>query len=64
MGQPAIGAVLVGPSLKTPFNDGNLQDDIDGTFLPGADGFVQQLTNLHNQIADDLIALGLTVCST
>ena len=64
MGQPAIAAVLIGGTQKTPFADANLADDIAGVFVPGPDGIVQQLTNLHNQIADDLIVLGLTPCST
>ena len=63
MGNPAVGSVI-GASLKNPFNDGNLSDDLAGTYLGGTDGFVNQLTIIHNALADDLIALGLTPCST
>lgn len=63
-GGPAVAPALIGASLKNPYNDGNLQDDIDGDFLGGPDGIVNQLTLLHNALADDLIALGLRVCST
>lgn len=64
MGQPAVATALIGSSLKNAFNDANPSDDVAGTFVGGADGIVQQLTNLHNALADDLIAAGLTPCST
>lgn len=60
MGQPAVATALIGSATKTAFNDANLSDDIAGTFVPE---IVAQLTALHNGLADDLIALGLTPCS-
>ena len=63
-GGPAVAPALIGATLKNPYNDGNLSDDIAGTFVGGTDGIVNQLTLLHNALADDLIALGLRVCST
>ena len=63
-GGPAVAPALIGGTLKNPYNDGNLQDDIAGTFVGGPDGIANQLTLLHNALADDLIALGLRVCST
>ena len=63
-GGPAVAPALIGATLKNPYNDGNLQDDVNGTFTVGTDGIVNQLTLLHNALADDLIALGLRVCST
>ncbi|MET0252118.1 MAG: hypothetical protein ABW203_08075, partial [Novosphingobium sp.] len=61
MGQPAVATALVGTALKNAYNDASPADDIAGTFVPE---FVNQLTLLHNGLADDLIALGLTPCST
>lgn len=63
MGNPAVGSIM-GATVKVPFNDGNLSDDLAGTYLGGTDGFVNQLTILHNQLAGQLISLGLTPCST
>jgi hypothetical protein len=64
MGLPAVATALIGTSLKNAYNDANPSDDVAGTFVGGPDGIVQQLTNLHNALADDLIAAGLTPCST
>ena len=63
MGNPAVGSIINGP-LKNAFNDGSLADDIAGNFLGGTDGFVNQLAILHNGLFDDLMAAGLTPCST
>ncbi|MDP3674811.1 MAG: DUF4331 family protein [Novosphingobium sp.] len=63
-GGPAVAPALIGATLKNPYNDGNLQDDINGAYVGGTDGIVNQLVLLHNALADDLIALGLRVCST
>ena len=63
-GGPAVAPALIGGTLKNPYNDGNLPDDIAGTYVGGPDGIANQLTLLHNALADDLIALGLRVCST
>lgn len=63
-GGPAVAPALIGGTLKNPYNDGNLQDDVNGTYVGGTDGIANQLTLLHNALADDLIALGLRVCST
>ena len=63
-GGPAVAPALIGATKKNPYNDANLSDDIAGTFVGGTDGIVDELTKLHNALADDLIALGLRVCST
>ena len=57
---PAVTAAVIGGPLKNAYNDANLNDDVAGTFVPE---IVAQLTVLHNGLADDLIALGLTPCS-
>ncbi|MCA1662452.1 MAG: DUF4331 domain-containing protein [Novosphingobium sp.] len=57
-GLPAVAPALIGAGLKIPYNQGNLSDDVAGAFLGGNDGIVNQLTLLHNALADDLIALG------
>ena len=59
-GSPAVTAAVIGGPLKNAYNDANLSDDVAGTFVPE---IVAQLTVLHNGLADDLIALGLTPCS-
>ena len=60
MGQPAVATALIGSAMKNAFNDANPSDDVANTFVPE---IVAQLTALHNGLADDLIALGLTPCS-
>ena len=55
-----LAAVIRGP-MKNAFNDANPAEDVAGQFVPE---IVAELTNLHNALADDLIALGLRVCST
>lgn len=59
-GMPAVATAVIGGALKNAYNDASLADDISGTFVPE---IVNQLTLLHNALADDLIALGLTPCS-
>jgi len=63
-GMPAVSPAVIGGTLKVPYNQGDLPQDIAGNFVGGPDGIVNQLTLLHNALADDLIALGLRVCST
>lgn len=60
-GQPAVATAVIGQALKNAYNDANPVDDASGAFVPE---IVNQLTLLHNGLADDLIALGLTPCST
>ena len=66
-GMPAVAVALIGGAtpadrpLKDRYNDANPSDDVAGVFVPD---IVNQLTLLHNALADDLIALGLRVCST
>ena len=60
MGQPAVATALIGTATKNTYNDANPSDDVANTFVPE---IVAQLTLLHNGLADDLIALGLTPCS-
>ena len=60
MGQPAVATALIGSATKNAYNDANPSDDVQNTFVPE---IVSQLTALHNGLADDLIALGLTPCS-
>lgn len=59
MVQPAVATALIGTATKNAYNDANPSDDVANTFVPE---IVAQLT-LHNGLADDLIALGLTPCS-
>ena len=60
-GQPAVATAVIGAALKNAYNDANPTDDVSGTFVPE---IVNQLTLLHNALADDLLALGLPVCSS
>lgn len=60
MGQPAVATALIGTATKNGYNDANPSDDVANTFVPE---IVAELTKLHNGLADDLIALGLTPCS-
>ena len=59
-GSPAVTTAVIGGPLKNAYNDAGPAEDIAGTFVPE---IVAQLTVLHNGLADDLIALGLTPCS-
>jgi hypothetical protein len=59
-GQPAVATAVIGAALKNAYNDASPVDDVAGTFVPE---IVNQLTLLHNGLADDLKALGLSVCS-
>ncbi len=63
-GGPAVAPALIGATLKNPYNDGNLSNDVAGAYVGGTDGIVDELTKLHNALADDLQGLGLRVCST
>jgi hypothetical protein len=60
-GMPAVATAVIGAALKNAYNDAGPAEDAAGTFVPE---IVNQLTLLHNALADDLIALGLKVCST
>lgn len=60
MGQPAVATALIGTAMKNAYNDAGPSDDLANTFVPE---IVAQLTLLHNGLADDLIALGLSPCS-
>lgn len=60
-GQPAVATAVIGGPLKNAYNDAGPAEDAAGQFVPE---IVAQLTTLHNALADDLIALGLRVCST
>ncbi len=59
-GSPAVTTAVIGGPLKNAYNDAGPSEDIAGRFVPE---IVAQLTILHNGLADDLIALGLTPCS-
>lgn len=61
MGNPAVATALIGSPNKNYFNDSNPTDDEAGAFVNEA---VTQLTGLHNALADDVMAAGLTPCST
>ena len=60
-GMPAVATAVIRGPMKNAFNDANPAEDVAGQFVPE---IVAELTNLHNALADDLIALGLRVCST
>lgn len=61
-GMPAVAtALVVGNADKDAFNDDDPEDDARGVWVPE---FVSTLTALHQALADDIRALGLTVCST
>ncbi|CAN5279652.1 hypothetical protein BH09PSE3_BH09PSE3_07520 [soil metagenome] len=61
MGQPAVATVLVHAGNKTAFNDDSPSDDAAGKW--GAE-FGGSLTDLQNELVDDLKAAGLTTCAT
>ena len=60
-GMPAVATAVIRGPMKNAFNDANPAEDVTGQFVPE---ITAELTNLHNALADDLIALGLKVCST
>jgi hypothetical protein len=60
-GMPAVATAVIGAAMKNAYNDDGPAEDIAGKYVPE---IVTQLTTLHNALADDLIALGLKVCST
>lgn len=60
-GMPAVSTAVIRGPMKNAFNDANPAEDVAGQFVPE---IVAELTNLHNALADDLIAAGFTVCST
>ena len=60
-GMPAVATAVIRGPMKNAFNDANPAEDVTGQFVPE---ITAELTNLHNALADDLIALGLRVCST
>ena len=60
-GMPAVSAAVIGAAMKNVYNDAGPAEDIAGNFVPE---IVTQLTKLHDALADDLIVLGLKVCST
>ena len=60
-GPPAVATAVIRGPMKNAYNDAGPAEDIAGVFVPE---IVAELTNLHNALADDLIALGLKVCST
>ena len=60
MGQPAVATALIGSPLKTPYNDSNPPDDVAGVYRADE---TAQLTNLFNQIGDNLVDIGLRLCS-
>lgn len=60
-GQPAVATAVIGAAMKNAYNDAGPAEDAAGNFVPE---IVTQLTTLHNVLADDLIFLGLKVCST
>lgn len=59
-GMPAVSAAVIGAATKNSYNDLGPAEDVAGVFVPE---ITAQLTILHNGLADDLIALGLTPCS-
>jgi hypothetical protein len=62
MGMPAVAtALVVGDPDKDAFNDDNPAIDATGKWVPE---FTTSLQALHAGLADDLTALGATVCST
>jgi hypothetical protein len=61
MGQPAVATVLVHAASKTAFNDDSPSDDVAGKW--GAE-FTASLTDLQDELVDDLKAKGLTSCAT
>jgi hypothetical protein len=60
MGQPAVATALIGSPLKTPYNDSNPPDDVAGVYRADE---TAQLRSLFNQIGDNLIDIGLRLCS-
>ena len=60
-GMPAVSAAVIGAAMKNAYNDDGPAEDLANKYVPE---IVTQLTNLHNALADDLIVLGLKVCST
>jgi len=60
MGQPAVATALIGSPLKTPYNDASPTTDVAGQFRPDE---TAQLTNLFNQLGDNLVDVGLRLCA-
>ena len=60
MGVPAVATALIGSPTKTPYNDANPTVDAGGQFRADE---TAQLTNLFNQIGDNLVDIGLRLCA-
>jgi len=60
MGQPAVATALIGSPLKTPYNDASPTTDTTGQFRADE---TAQLTNLFNQIGDNLVDIGIRLCA-
>lgn len=60
-GMPALATALIGGPLKNRFNDADPVDDATGEFVPEMEA---QLKLLHQALRDDIVAAGLTPCSS
>lgn len=60
MGVAAVATALIGSPTKTPYNDADPVTDSTGQFRADE---TAQLTNLFNQIGDNLVDIGLRLCS-
>lgn len=60
MGMPVVATVLIGSSLKTPYNDASPTTDVTGIYRAEE---ILQLTNLMNAIGDDLTSIQLDICA-
>jgi hypothetical protein len=60
MGVPAVATALIGSSTKNPYNDVGPPADTAGQFRADE---TAQLTNLFNQLGDDLVRIGLKICA-
>jgi len=60
MGMPAVATALIRSAQKTNYNDSTTQDDVNGKFIEEQKG---DLTDLHNQLEDDLKRLSLDSCA-
>lgn len=61
MGEPAVATALVRSAQKSAFNDDNPGIDATGKWVPE---FAADLTELTNELKDDLAGLKLTGCAT
>lgn len=61
MGAPAVGTALISSEIDVAYNEGTPAEDLEGEFRLE---LVEELEILTDDLGDDLIDLGLTLCAS